>query len=173
MPHVDLGRLELFLTICKRKTPDDPIHWMIMLRHPGAERCTWLHCTGVRGDRETEIEENKRYSSWGIDTKDWLVAIPAQYGPEVIQEARALPKQSCRWWSLYLILRLEIKGLMPQGTFKEWEKHRRTGSTENFGTGCLGKCSRSRPNVLCARILCSNPECGRFNCRHECLGETY
>ncbi|KAJ5776607.1 uncharacterized protein N7511_001618 [Penicillium nucicola] len=169
--YVDLGHLDLYLTICKRRSPDDPIHWMMMMRNPGAERCTWLHCTGKLGDRETEIEIDKRYSSWGIDTKDFLVRFPAQYGHKVIEQARALPKQSCRWWVLYLMLRLELKGLMPPGTFDEWEKHRRTGSTENLGTGCLGKCSR--PGALCARVKCSNMECGRINCRNECLGETY
>jgi hypothetical protein len=179
MATVDRHHFDLVLAICQPQTPEYPVHWMMMMRHPGADRCTWLHCEGSRGDRKTEIEEGKRYDSWGIDTTHFLCRILASMGIAVVQEALALPKQSCRWWVLYLMLRLEDKGLMPLGTFERWEKHRRTGSTENFGTGCLGKCSRSKCSSIkctrseCARLKCSNPECPLFNCKNECLGETY
>jgi hypothetical protein len=139
MASIDRHHLDLYLAICKPQDPEDPIHWMMMMAHPGAERCTWLHCEGFRGNRRTEIEEGKRFNSWGIGTKDFLCRIPVSEGITVVQEALALPKQSCRWWVLYLMLRLEDKGLMPEGTHNHWKGHRDTGSTENFGTGCLGE----------------------------------
>jgi hypothetical protein len=136
MSRMGRAHYDLFLAICKEQFPSGPIHWMIMMVHPGAQRCIWLHCVGSPGGRELLIEPNKRFDSWSIERTFFLSRIPASAGRMVEQQARAIPPQSCQYWAVYLVLRLERRGMVPHGSYGHW-RHHITHRREDMGPGCL------------------------------------
>jgi hypothetical protein len=143
MPRVDRQHLDIYWITCKQPTPDTPVHRMIGMVHPGADRCTWLHCEGSPGSRRLVIEANRRFNSWSIESKSFLARVHVSAARTVEDQARAIPLQSCRFWAMYLILRIERTGLVPSGTYDRLR--RRYGnppSHEDYGPGALGPQTR-------------------------------
>jgi hypothetical protein len=69
---VDRTTFDIWLSICKRTHPRNPIHWMIMMGHPGSDRCTRFHSTGYPGHYEVQMNTDKRLDSWSIESKHYL-----------------------------------------------------------------------------------------------------
>jgi hypothetical protein len=132
--RIDLTKLEIHLSICK---PMDNgwVHWMIILRHPGDHKCTYLHSTGAPFHRSLSIEDEKRFDSWSIDQNKYITTIPVCRGARVVKEAKKVPLQSCQLWACYLLFRLERKELVPLGTFDHYMYHYEHRRNEDFGPG--------------------------------------
>ncbi|KAJ5840231.1 uncharacterized protein N7525_005419 [Penicillium rubens] len=107
-------KLELYLQICKPN--NTVVHWMIAMKYPDADRCTRLHSTGYMGNRTLLIEPDKRFDSDAVETTHYLGRFRASESTTVETEAEKVPLQSCQLWACYLILRLERKGLLQEGT---------------------------------------------------------
>ncbi|KAJ5975022.1 hypothetical protein N7481_008729 [Penicillium waksmanii] len=120
MSQVDQTHYDVYVAFGRKQFLCDPVHSLIIMSHPGAERCIRLHCEGWPGYWKPAIESNKRFQSWWIESKDLVAQIPASAGPIVEQEARAIPAQSSGLWASYLLLRLEKKGLIPEGIYEHW-----------------------------------------------------
>lgn len=134
---IDREHYDIYVAFSRPQLPGDPIHWLILTIHPGEDRCTWFHCEGWPGYRRTAIEAGKRFDSWGIGSKVFISRIPATAGPIVEEQARAIPPQSCRYWVLYLLLRIEKQVLVPAGTYEHWRSTHGAPSDEDFGPGSL------------------------------------
>lgn len=134
---VDRTTFDIWLAICKRTHPRNPIHWMIMMGHPGSDRCTRFHSTGYPGHYEVQMDTDRRHDSWSIESKHFICRIPAAYGDVVWQEAEAIPAQSCQCWASYLLLRLERRYMVPCGTYEHWVDYHMTSRREDKGPGCL------------------------------------
>lgn len=137
MSSVDRSSYNIWVAICKRRDPNAPIHWMILMGHPGADRCTWFHSTGYPGNYVVQIETGKRIDSWSFETKHFICRIPASYREIVWDQAERIPAQSCQCWASYLLLRLERRHLVPCGTYEHWVHYHMTSRREDRGPGCL------------------------------------
>ncbi|CDM30480.1 unnamed protein product [Penicillium roqueforti FM164] len=130
----DHGRhYELHLQICKPQ--GGVIHWMLVTRHPHSQSCTRLHSTGYMGNRNLEIEYNKRFDSWSVESTHLLGEIHRDNIHTVEAEAREVPLQSCQLWACYLMLRLERRGLLAEGTFDHYMNCYEHKREENYGPG--------------------------------------
>lgn len=135
MPHtVDYNHLQIYIAICK---PMDNgwVHWMVLLVHPFAKRCTYLHCIGAPGNRDLAIEDDKRFDSWSIEKYKYIATIPVSSRRAVLREAWKVPLQSCQLWVCYLMFRLERKGLVKEGIFDHFMYMYNHRMTENLGPG--------------------------------------
>ncbi|KAJ5613837.1 hypothetical protein N7528_007491 [Penicillium herquei] len=115
MAEVDTSTLDVYVAFCKRRG-NHPLHWMIMLVHPGSDRCTWYHVVGgpTQGrPYEPKIEANKRVDSTGISSKQWICQIAASGSNlEKIKAAtKAVPAQYFEVLGI-----LEGKEIVPSGT---------------------------------------------------------
>jgi hypothetical protein len=123
MPRVDFTHYELWLAQCKITTPTEFVHWMLLMVHPGDNRCFWCHSVNESGqerDYDMLIEPNRRFDSWSFHDKFFLGIFPTELGRVVSQEAYKVPPQNCQYWALYVILRLERRGLLSEGLYREW-----------------------------------------------------
>jgi hypothetical protein len=137
MTSVDQSSYNIWVAICKQHDPDGPIYWMILMGHPGADRCTRFPSTGYPGEYEVQIEADKRIDIWSLESKHFICRIPASYGEIVWDEAEAIPAQSCQCWVSYLLFRLEQRYLVPYGTYEHWVHFHMTSHREDWGPGCL------------------------------------
>jgi hypothetical protein len=122
MPRIDYNHYELWLAQCKVE-PHKPCHWILLMVHPNDNHCILYHSvneTGESGSYEMLIEPNKRFYSWSFDEKFYLGMFPTELGVAVSQEANKVPPQNCQYWVLYVILRLERRGLVPRGVYRGW-----------------------------------------------------
>jgi len=135
-PVGDHSLYDIYVAFGRQQFPEDPVHWLIVLVHPGSDRCMRLHCEGWPGRWEVAIESNKRFESWWIETKFYIGRIPAEAGTIVEEELKAIPPQSAQIWVLYALLCLEKRELVPVGTYEHWKSiHVGTPSDEDFGPG--------------------------------------
>lgn len=129
-------RYEIWWLTCKQKSPNHPIHWMIMLLRPGEKRGIWLHCTGTDGNYMMKIERNKRFDSWSLEWKTFICTVSSSMLCTIERHARSIPPQSCQRWATYLIQRLELAGLAPHRYHMEMRSYMTT-ARDDLGIGCL------------------------------------
>ncbi|KAJ5963430.1 uncharacterized protein N7479_003306 [Penicillium vulpinum] len=132
--RIDPDYRDIYVQICK-PGGNGAIHWMIVIKWPGADRGTRLHSVGSKGNRQLSIESDKRFDSASVETTHYLGQIYASESPIVRSEAKRIPLQSCQLWACYLILRLERKGLLQNGLYDHYMNcysHRRD---EDYGPG--------------------------------------
>jgi hypothetical protein len=60
MDSVHRSCYDIWLAFCKQRGPDAPIHWMLLMGHPGADRCTRFHSTGSPGNYDVQINRGRR-----------------------------------------------------------------------------------------------------------------
>jgi hypothetical protein len=97
MQAVDTSLLDIYVAFSNRRG-NDPLHWILLLAHPGSDRCTWYHVTGgpTQGRPYVpKIEANKRTNSFGIATKQFISRIPAGEINKVKAATQAVPLQRC------------------------------------------------------------------------------
>ncbi|KAJ5919649.1 hypothetical protein N7454_009484 [Penicillium verhagenii] len=129
MSLVDTFHFDIYVAVCYSE-PGWPGHWMVFLRHPGADRCAYrFHSLQNDVDFQLAIEYNTRFDSRSIKQTFYLGRIPTSAICTVEREAHAVPPQSCQCWVLYFLLRLQWKRLVPLGTYEHWrdnhvESHR-------------------------------------------------
>ncbi|CAG8934790.1 unnamed protein product [Penicillium salamii] len=133
-PAVDYNHLEIFIAICKPNSIGW-IHWIVLLVHPNAMRCTWIHCTGRPGDRKFSVDENKRFDSWGIEYHKYIGTVTTCKYDSILREAGKIPLQSCQLWACYLLYRLERKRYIKEGTFDHYMYDYTHRMNENYGPG--------------------------------------
>ncbi|CAI7637898.1 unnamed protein product [Penicillium bialowiezense] len=95
--RADEEQLEIHLQMC---VPDEhgEAHWMIAMREPGAQR----------GMRLQSLYEDGR-------TTHYLGTIPKPGSDIVPRQAETIPPQVSSLWACYLVRKLEILGLIPDG----------------------------------------------------------
>lgn len=120
MSQVDTAHYDIYVAFGRQQFPCDPVHCLVMMGHPGAARCSRFHCEGWPGRWQPAIESDKGFESWWIKSKYFVAQIPAEAGPIVEEQARRIPPQQAGLWACYLLLRLEKKGLIPEGTYQHW-----------------------------------------------------
>ncbi|KAJ5392545.1 hypothetical protein N7509_008035 [Penicillium cosmopolitanum] len=125
MSGIDMNHYGLYLAFSGRSDQAN-VHWMILLAHPGADRCMRFHCEGSPALREYVSESDTPFNGLRdsayrrIDRKDLICRIPIEAFDVVVKQAEATPLQSSAFWVLYLLFRLERKGLVPEGTYTDW-----------------------------------------------------
>ncbi|CAI7618181.1 unnamed protein product [Penicillium pancosmium] len=123
MSGIDMNHYGLYLAF-SRISDEANAHWMILLAHPGADRCIRFHCEG-----SPALQSDTPFSRLGdgayrrIDRKDLVCRIPIEAFDVVVTQAEATPVQSSAFWVLYLLFRLERKGLVPEETYTDWMTH--------------------------------------------------
>ncbi|CAG8086928.1 unnamed protein product [Penicillium olsonii] len=132
--HIDYDHRELYLQICHPET-DGAVHWLIFMVCPGASRGTRLHSTGCQGQRRLSMELDKQFDSRSVKTSHYLGKIHVRDSIIVPKEAEKIPLQSCQLWACYLILRLELKGLLQAGLFDLYMYSYKHRMNENYGPG--------------------------------------
>jgi hypothetical protein len=136
MSGIDMNHYGLYLA--HSGTPEEEnFHWMILLAHPGADKCFRFHCEGISGKREYISESDAPFTGFGdsryrrIEKKELICRIPIESFDVVAKQAEATPLQSSAFWVLYLLFRLERKGLVPEDTYTEWMTHYLTQNEQN------------------------------------------
>jgi hypothetical protein len=115
MQAVDTSLLDIYVAFSNRRG-NDPLHWILLLAHPGSDRCTWYHVTGgpTQGRPYVpKIEANKRTNSFGIATKQFISRIPAGEINKVKAATQAVPLQRCQRWTTEVLAKLEEKVWCP------------------------------------------------------------
>jgi hypothetical protein len=116
-----MADLQLVLAICKKR-PGDARHWILMLAEEGAEQATWYHLEGgpTQG-RPYELDiKVKRFRSHGVDKHYPIARIAAKDKNKVKAAAQNTPLKFCQRWVVDVLYTLELKGLVPQGTYQTW-----------------------------------------------------
>lgn len=131
---IHYGHCELYVQICY-PGDDGAIHWMIVMKYTGADRGTRLHSIGYKGHRTLAIEPGKRFDSQSVEHTHYLGRIHEADSGIVIQEAEKIPLQSCQLWACYLMLRLERKRRLPNGTYDHYMNCYRHRRDEDYGPG--------------------------------------
>jgi hypothetical protein len=131
--RVDPEFRDLYLQICYRE--GDAVHWLLVMKCPGASRGYRLHSTGFPGGRELSIEPDMRFDSRSVEYTHYLGRIHSCERSIVISEAKKVPLQSCQLWSCYLMYRLEGLGLLKGGTYDHYMYDYYHRKTEDFGKG--------------------------------------
>ncbi|KAJ5360107.1 hypothetical protein N7517_009298 [Penicillium concentricum] len=130
---IDRTHRELYVQICYEV--ENAVHWMIIMRHPGDERCIRLHSTGCMGDRTYSVEDDMRFDSHSVASTHYLGTIHEADSWIVEREAEKIPLQSCQLWAFYLILRLERNGLIKDGQYKHFMNCYKHSRREDYGPG--------------------------------------
>ncbi|KAJ5109018.1 hypothetical protein N7456_005693 [Penicillium angulare] len=138
MPDIDYTCYDLYIAIFRQKG-DAPVHWALLMAHPGAVRCTWFHTVGCPGYYERAVEPAKHFDSWSIEEKHFVAQIPSSQEETVFEQAAAIPAQSCQCYVSYLIFRLEQRDLIEAGTYEYWRDNYVESRREGRGPGCLGE----------------------------------
>ncbi|KAL3444713.1 hypothetical protein BJX65DRAFT_310710 [Aspergillus insuetus] len=97
---------------------DQPEHWLLMLRAPGASRCTFIHSTAesiAYGNYSRSIEYDKYFEHVQIPFCDKVSFIKAEDEKQVIAAAESIEPHHCQRYVLALLEKLEGKGLVPKG----------------------------------------------------------
>lgn len=108
---------EIYVAFCHRRPSGDPIHWILMARPEGSQRCTWYHVEGSPTQGyQLKIQANKRMDSFGIASKHFIGRIDDKNIGRLRAAAQSVPMQRCQLWTVQLLSGLETKGLVPAGT---------------------------------------------------------
>ncbi|OQE29577.1 hypothetical protein PENSTE_c002G04372 [Penicillium steckii] len=138
MSEGDQTQYNIYVGYARQQFPADPVHWLIIVVHPGADLSVRLHCEGWPGRWEVSMETNKRFQSHWIECKFLVGNIPAEKGLIVTEELKLIPPQTSQIWVLHALLRLEWRGLVPAGTYDHWKSIRVSDpSDEDLGPGPL------------------------------------
>lgn len=73
--------------------------------------------------------EEVRYRK--IERKTLISRIQISSFDTVLEEAEATPLQSSSFWVLYVLFRLERKGLLPEDTYTDWMTYNLIESEQN------------------------------------------
>lgn len=128
MSGIDMNYYGLYLALSGR-SGKEKVHWMILLAHPGADRCIRFHCEGHSGSRVYVSQSDTLFSGLGDSTyrrikrKELICRIPIESLDVVVKQAKATPVQGSAFWVLYLLFRLERKRLVPEDTYTNWMVH--------------------------------------------------
>ncbi|KAJ6031552.1 hypothetical protein N7540_002284 [Penicillium herquei] len=153
MQAIDTSSLDIYVAFGQRRG-NDTLHWILMLAHPGSDRCTWYHVIGgpTQGrPYEPKIEANKRVHSFGISSKQWISRVSASEINKIKAATKAVPLQRCQRWTTEVLGVLERKGLVPSGTRDHFynqiepSRYEQTGNTSNSGTRSSGSVSGRAP----------------------------
>lgn len=118
-----MAELELHVGFGQRRQ-DDPLHWMLILRAPDDEFCTWYHVTGGPSqgtDYTLMIQGHKRFKSFGIASTTLIGTVPETETNKIKAAAQAVPLQRCQRWTVAVLDKLEKKNLVPAGTSAKFE----------------------------------------------------
>lgn len=81
--------------------------------------CTWYHVAGGPARRKPykfEVKEMQRLNNPDFSEKIWITGIMADRASEVEEIADAIPLQDSQNWTIQVILSLERRGLVVEGT---------------------------------------------------------
>ncbi|KAJ5761551.1 hypothetical protein N7533_003590 [Penicillium manginii] len=120
--QVDQTQYQIWVATGRKQLSVDPIHRLIIMNHPRAEKCVWFHCEGWSGYWIPRIEPDMPLQNYWVESKIFVANIPASAGPTIEKEARKIPDQNSGLWVAYLLLRLQGEGLLPKGTYEKWRE---------------------------------------------------
>ena len=121
--YIDTSSLDVYVAITHRRK-NGTAHWMLMLAHPGSDRCTWYHVVGGPSRNtayKCKIQANKKLDSFGIDTRHWVSRVPASEINKVNSTVLSTPEQGCQQFVTEIFDGLERKVLVPAGTGLKWK----------------------------------------------------
>jgi hypothetical protein len=105
--------------------PNTPQHWILITYPVGSFNCTYYHTVGGHGDRgpyKVAIEANKRLDSFTFASVRKICYIPEVSLGEVIEVARSVKPAQSQRYALDILMRLESKGVVPDGSTRSFEK---------------------------------------------------
>ncbi|KAL3459358.1 hypothetical protein BJX64DRAFT_291331 [Aspergillus heterothallicus] len=104
---------------------DQPEHWMLMLRAPNAEKCTWFHSRTDYAlsfrDYTAYIDENEFFEHRQIAVKEKIGTINFEDEAVVREAAKSVSPVHCQRFIVNLIEQLELKRLIPKGNAARWK----------------------------------------------------
>ncbi|KAL4924851.1 uncharacterized protein BDV17DRAFT_295085 [Aspergillus undulatus] len=110
--------LEMWLATTDRK--DQPEHWILLLRPPNANKCTWYHIDGgyPPSSYRHSIEENRWFNHREMPKQQFICTIRGRDQLEVHRAAQAVPPQHCQQYVVGVLSELETSAreLVPRGT---------------------------------------------------------
>lgn len=112
--RADEEQLEIHLQMC---VPDEhgEAHWMIAMREPGAQRGMRLQSLYEDGRYQLFMQIQKTFIPSYVRTTHYLGTIPKPGSDIVPRQAETIPPQVSSLWACYLVRKLEILGLIPDG----------------------------------------------------------
>ncbi|KAJ5526832.1 hypothetical protein N7513_010991 [Penicillium frequentans] len=148
---------EIYLAICHDHPdrPGLPPHWMVVLRPPGSATCIRFHTMNGDPVYTLGIEPDKRFDSDSVKYYQSVGGIQASDYTKVVAQAMAIPLQSCQRWARYLLMRLELLGVVCEGCSDLLEEIL-TARKADLGVGCVKVFRRGcqcQPCVDMARCL--------------------
>ena len=108
---------EIYVGFCHRRPTNDPLHWILIVRPQGSQRCTWYHVEGgATQGYSLKIQANKRMDSFGVASKQFIGRIDEKDIGKLRASAQSISMQRCQRWTVEVLGSLERKGLVPGGT---------------------------------------------------------
>ncbi|KAL4808783.1 hypothetical protein BDV18DRAFT_157721 [Aspergillus unguis] len=111
---------ELYIARSTRR--NQPEHWVLMVRKPGSERCTFYHLSnGMPPSTYTRTRlVNRRFEHWYFPVREEIAQIQAVEEVDVVRAAMETGADHCQRFVVGVVERFEGKNLVRKGTAERY-----------------------------------------------------